>query len=86
MFDLRVVEHFVNRVDRRVGNLIGVEPRQPIRARLRAKLLAQNLDNLAMAVGALFTRGEARVADQAIELSRLGAALPKLGYALTDEP
>src|SRR5258705_2752604 len=71
MLDLRVVEHFVNRVDRRVGNIVGVESEQPICARLRTKLLAQNVDNLAMTVGALFAGGEARVADQAIELSGL---------------
>ena len=57
MLDLRIFEDFSDRVDRRIGNMIGVEPQQPVIARFAPKLLAQDRDDLIVAIGAGFRCG-----------------------------
>jgi len=52
MLDLWIVENFGDRVDWRIGNLICIEARQPVLSRSATKLLAQNLNDFVMAIGA----------------------------------
>src|SRR6266508_6072737 len=61
MLDLRILEDFVDRVDWRVGNAVGVQARQPVGAGFLLKLLPQNSYDLLMTIGSMFTRREARV-------------------------
>ncbi len=76
MFDLRVVEHFLNRVDRRVGDAVGVEPRQPVVASLLGEGRAQHFNNLVMAIAALLACLEARVADALAEFAGFEQTFP----------
>src|SRR5215208_8217784 len=63
VLDLWIIEHLVNRVDRRVGDAMRVEARQPIVAPLLGKSRAQQLDDFVVVIAALFARRETRVAD-----------------------
>src|SRR5690242_12086151 len=78
VFDLWIVKNFRNPVDWRIGNMMCVEPGQPMLAFFRSKLLAENFDDFFVAISARFAVGKADVANQMVEITRLEQSFPGL--------
>ena len=78
MLDLRIVKNFRNRVDRSIGNIAGVQSRQPIAARLFAELLTQDLYDFIVTISALLSGGKTWVADEMTDFRRFEQSFPSL--------
>src|ERR687887_317415 len=81
VLDLQIAKNFGNRIDGSVGNIAGVQSRQPIGARFFAELLTQDLDDFIVTVRAVLSGEKTGVADQRVKFRRFEQSFPSFVVA-----